>query len=245
MTTWTTPKTFTAVTLPVTDMNTYVRDNTNYLYESIPPGMAGSADIAGVGGAGTAEEWGSAITGLTWSPSNPTTVDSNTTIPNFLYISNQADATERLGTKSWSPTGAAAFDARLGGVVLGADTSVASVSGRVGLHIGDSGNSNRLLLSVAYAFDTNATTIAASTYAAGSYIQRGATVTIGTPKPVYLRITRDASNNNSFYWSTNGVLWNFIATQALTLTVDNIGLRVVGNLTAGFQGAIDWMRTSV
>lgn len=33
MTTWTTPKTWTATTLSVSDMNTHVRDNLNHLYE--------------------------------------------------------------------------------------------------------------------------------------------------------------------------------------------------------------------
>lgn len=43
MTTWTTPKTWTAAALPVSDMNTYVRDNSNYLYERITP-LYASAD---------------------------------------------------------------------------------------------------------------------------------------------------------------------------------------------------------
>lgn len=36
MTTWTTPKTWTATTLSVSDMNTHVRDNLNHLYERAP-----------------------------------------------------------------------------------------------------------------------------------------------------------------------------------------------------------------
>jgi hypothetical protein len=244
MTTWTTPRTWTSETLTSTLLNTHLRDNLNHLKENLPPGLAGSADIAGVGGAGTSEEWGTTTTGLTWSPSNPTTVDSHTTIPNHLYISNQADTTERLGTKSWSP-GAGAFDGRLGSVLIGANASAAAVTSFVGLHIGDSGNSNRLMMQVSYVYNTGVTQIAAYTYAASTYTARGSAYTVPSSVPVYLRIARDGSNNVSFYWSLNGVLWNLIATQAFTLTVSNIGVRAVGNATAVFQAAADWLRTSV
>jgi hypothetical protein len=242
---WTTPKTWTSATLSSTDMNTHVRDNLNYLKESIPPGAAGSPDAAGVGGAGTSEEWGTTTTGLTWTPSNPTTVDSHTTIPNHLYIANQADATERIGTKAWTPAGAAAFDARLGRVMIGANSSVAAVTSQVCFHIGDSGNANRLMIVMDYTYNSIASTVRAFTYASSTYTQRGGSASILAGYPYYLRITRDGSNNCSFYWSANGLLWNFIATQALTLTVANIGIRVVGNTTAGFQAAADWLRTSV
>jgi hypothetical protein len=245
MTAWTTPKTWTTETLSSTDMNIHLRDNTNHLKESIPPGSAGSPDISGAGGAGTSEEWGTATTGLTWTPSNPTTVDSNTTILNHLYISNQADATERIGTKTWVPAGAAAFDARLGRIMIAANSSVAAVTSQVCFHIGNSGNTNRLMIVLDYTYNTIASTIRAFTYASSTYTQRGGSASVLAGHPYYLRITRDGSNNCSFYWSPNGLLWNFIATQALTFTVDNIGLRLVGNTTASFQTAMDWMRTSV
>jgi hypothetical protein len=213
--------------------------------ESIPPGLFGSPDIAGRGGAGTSEEWDTTTTGLTWSNA-PTTVDSNTTIPSHLYISNQADTTTRLGTKSWSPAGAAAFDARLGGLMFGADASKANVVGYACLHIGNSDNSLRLDISVEYNYSTGVMVVTAGTYATGSYTVRGTSTTISSSaKNLYLRITRDGSNNCSFYYSPNGVLWQFIVTQAHTLTVANIGFRIVGNATAGFQVAADWLRTNV
>ncbi len=243
MTAWPGVKDWGSETMSSVDLDTYVSNGILHLYEKVPTGID-PADRAGVGGAGTSEEWDSATTGLTWSNS-PTTVDSNTTVAGHIYISNQADTTERLGTKSWTPTGAAAFDARLGGVSLGCDTSVAAVVGTFGLHIGDSGNSNRTLILVRYTLNSAVTTVEAFTYASSSYTQRGSTVTVPSGSRVYLRTTRDGSNNVSFYWSLNGSLWNFIATQALTYTVSNIGLFVSGNATVGFQAVADWLRTNV
>lgn len=241
---WTAPKTWTATVLSVTDMNTHVRDNLNYLKESIPPGAAGSPDIAGVGGAGTSEEWGTSTTGLTWTPSNPTTVDSNTTIPNYLYVANQADATERFGLKDWSP-GTGAFDARLGGVICASSATVAAVTSNFGFMIANSGNTDRLMIQITNTYNTHGAKVQAYTYTSSTYTQRGSDIAVGFGSPVYLRITRDASNNCSFYYSPNGVLWQFIATQAFTLTVAKIGVRPVGNTTAVFQAAADWLRTSV
>lgn len=244
MTDWTTQKTWTAETLASTDMNTFLRDNTNYLKERTPSGMVGSADIDGVGGAGTSEEWNTATTGLSWSPSSPTTVDSNTTYPGHLYIANQADTTERLGTKAWAP-GAGAFDARLGRVQVACNSTASALSGDVALHIGDATNANRLMMGLSYTYSTGELLIRAWTYTGGSYTQRGSSVTIELAMPAYLRISRDGSNNCSFFYSFNGVLWQAMATQSFTLTVANIGVRTVGNATAGHQAAFDWLRTSV
>jgi hypothetical protein len=245
MTAWTTPRTWVADEVPdESTFNTHVRDNLNYLKEHAPDGLAGSPDIAGVGGAGTSEEWGTSTTGLTWSPSSPTTVDSNTTLLNHLYIANQADTTERLGTKAWVP-GSGAFDARLGRIMVGCNTTASALSAESGLHIGDATNANRLLCTVSYAYNTGEITIRAYTYAASTYTQRGTGFTIETPSAVYLRITRDGSNNCSFYYSFNGVIWQIMGTQSFTLTVANIGLRVAANATAGHQAAFDWLRTSV
>lgn len=239
MTDWTTPASWTG-TPSESFFNTHIRDNENYLYETIPTGMRGSADRAGVGGAGTSEEWDTATPGLTWSPTSPTTVDSHTTVLGHLYLSWQADATERLGTKSWAPAGA--FDARTK-VIVGA-ASAASVSCAFGLHVGNSDNTSRLFCTVQYTFNTGVLVAQAYTYATGSYTQRGSTITIPCGA-TYLRIVRDGSNNCSFYWSPTGTIWNLIATQSHTLTVANIGYRGVGNATAGFQAALDFLRTSV
>ncbi len=195
------------------------------------PGLAASADIKGAGGAGTAEEYDTGTTGLSWTPSTPSTVDSNTTILSNLYVAS-TDGTERIGTKSWSPAGA--LDARIR-VHCGASTVASGSAGSFGLHIGDSGNNNRVLVNTG-----GSNSIAALTYASSTYTQRGGSTTwIGS---VVLRITRDGSNNWSFYWSPDGVIWHFIATQALTFTVANIGYR---SANAAHEAAVDWLRTSV
>jgi hypothetical protein len=248
MTNWTTPRSWADGDVPdETMMNTHVRDNENHLYENKPftliPGLAGSGDVAGTGGAGTSEEWSTTTTGLTWAPSDPTTVDSHTTIPSYLYVNNPADTTVRLGLKSWAPAGA--FDARLGGVIADSSTSVAGVAGLFGLEITDADSSDRCLIEISYTYSTGAVAVLAFTYTSSSYTQRGSTVTLPVGSPVYLRITRDGSNNVSFYYSANGILWQFIATQAFTFTVANIGIHAQGNATAGFQAAADWLRTSV
>lgn len=242
-TAWPGVKDWISETLSAVDLDTYVSNGLLHLYEKVPTGIS-PADRAGVGGAGTSEEWDTSTTGLTWT-SSPTTVDSNTTVAGHLYIDNQADTTERLGLKAWAP-GSGAFDARLGRVLVGANTSAANVSVAFGLIITDSGNSNRLRVNMSYNYSTGQSAVAAYTYASSSYTQRGSSATFLPPgMPIYLRITRDGSNNCSFYWSMNGVLWNFIATQSFTLTIANIGLIAAGNATAGFQAATDWIRTSV
>lgn len=247
MTTWTTQKTWNNEVVTDTNLNTYLRDDMNHLYENSLgqkiSGLLGSADVNGTAGAGTSEEWDTTTTGLTWTPSDPTTVNSHTTIPGHLYFSTQTDATSRYGLKAWTPAGA--FDARLGGVMIGCNTSVGATSSSAGLHIQNSDASVHALLIVRYTYNTGATNIDAYTYASSTYTQRGTSASVASGLRYYLRITRDASNNVSFYWSLNGLLWNFIATQALTFTVSHIGVKATANVTAGVQAAADWLRTSV
>lgn len=205
--------------------------------EVVIPGLAGSADILGAAGAGTSEEYDTATTGLTWN-NTPTTVDSNTTVKSHLYVLAQADTTERIGTKAWSPAGA--LDARA--KVNGALNFSAAPVGTIGLIICNSDKSNRALL--VYVCHTSAYYIQAYTYAPSAYTQRGATWVVGRG-PIYLRIARDGSNNWSFYWSGDGSIWQFIATQALTFTVSDIGFRFLGTAGGTHQGIVDWLRTDV
>lgn len=200
-------------------------------------GLSASADINGAAGAGTAEEYDTSTTGLTWN-NTPATVDSDTTVKSHLYIKNTADATERLGTKSWAP-GAGAFDARC--KLSGGADGYASTTTIGGLYIANSDDSVRILLQLT---PNNTIFVQAYTYATGAYTQRGANQTAGSTT-VYLRITRDGSNNIKFYWSTDGHAWQWIATQALTLTVAKIGYRLSGSVSGQAEIAVDWLRTSV
>lgn len=206
--------------------------------EVVIPGLAGDPDIAGAGGAGTSEEYDTSTTGITWSPSTPATVNSDTTIKSHLYIS-AAPGTEYLGTKSWSPAGA--FDARVK-VSLGSTTPQTD-GAYTGLIIYSSDNSAGLLLQINIGSTAGKYSITAFTRASSSFTQRGTTI-VHVPDEVYLRLVRDGSNNCSFYWSISGKTWNLIATQSHTFTVAKIGYRV-SNATATSESAIDWLRTSV
>jgi hypothetical protein len=113
------------------------------------------------------------------------------------------------------------------------------------LIVGDSAMNNRCRLSLALdtSLTPDAAVINAHTYAASTYTQRGASVQAGGNN-AYLRITRDGSNNNSFYWSTDGITWVFIATQSLTYTAAKAGISLILG-SQNVRVAVDWIRSDV
>lgn len=184
------------------------------------------------GFAGILEEYSTSSTGLTWSASNPATHNSNSTAPHHLYV-NATDSATRFGTRAWAPS--AAFDARchlsLGGI--------GGWSG--GLWVGDTTGSAGVLL--AFSLINTGPNAAAYTVASSSLTQRGGTWTIGN-NALFLRISRDGSNNVTHYWSHDGILWTTIATTSFSFTPAAIGYRV--STGAGNQVMIsDWLRTDV
>ncbi len=206
--------------------------------EVVIPGLAASADIAGAGGAGTAEEFDSGASPFAWS-SAPDAEDVNTTIKSHLYLT-VSDGTERLGTKAWSPAGA--LDARTK-ITIGQSEVSSSVA--FGLLIADADASERVLLNLSNDPANQRIVVAANTYTSATYTQRGSSWYINA-NVVYLQITRDGSNNWRFWWSTNGLLWQLIATQSFTFTVAKIGFRLRGPTSAGVGYAgCDWLRTDV
>jgi hypothetical protein len=209
--------------------------------EIVIPGLAAHGSIAGLGGGGITEEYDTTTTGLTWSPTTPSTVDSDTTVPSHLYLTwTGSGNVETLGLRSWSPAGAAAFDARMHVAMQKAISNNASV----GLIVTDSGDSNRSLMQLT--MGTTSLGAEAFTYGSGAYTQRGSTWTsLGQGKDYYLRITRDGSNNVSFYWSGSGRIWTLVATQAHTYTVANIGIRLAENGTTTILAISDFLRTDV
>ena len=206
--------------------------------EVVIPGLAGSADISGAGGAGVSYEFDSGASPLSWSAAVDTeTVDS--TVKSHLYVQDNG-ASETLGTYSWSPAGA--FDIRCK-LSLGSEVGTSATAVGVGLIAGDSAMNNRVFIGLTFDGATDRYVIQAFTYASSTYTQRGATNT-GMSNSVYLRIVRDGSNNNSFYWSADGITWILIATQALTYTAANAGLRLTpGSITTTI--ACDWIRSDV
>jgi hypothetical protein len=206
--------------------------------EVVIPGLAGHADRAGVGGAGVSYEFDSGVSPLTWSAAvDVENVDS--TVPSHLYIQDNG-AAETLGTYAWSPAGA--FDIRCK-ISLGGEVGTSANAPAAGLIVGDSAMNNRCLALLTYDGTNDRYFVNCFTYAASTYTQRGASQ-LYSPGCVYLRIVRDGSNNNSFYWSCDGLMWLLIATQALTYTCAKAGLRVSPNsLVANI--AVDWIRSDV
>ena len=210
--------------------------------EKVIPGLAGSADRAGAGPASQVitEEYDTTTEGLTWTPSAPSGHDSHTTVPSHLYA-RTTDSTERFALRAFSPAGA--FDARchLSCAMEGA------VVGAFGLMLANAGNTDRVVVSFNPSDNGSGGNgtgfyVRAYTYTGGTYTQRGTTWAAGSAR--YLRITRDASNNVSFWFSFDGLIWTLIVTQAFTFTPTQIGYRVA--VFASTAGAMvsDWLRAS-
>lgn len=200
------------------------------------PGYAGHGDEAGLNGGGIDEEYDSSTTGLTWSPSDPSTVDADTTRASHLYVESN-DSTERLGTRAFSPAGDFTAYTK---IVLACDGS--TNINAVGIHIGDSGNSNRLLLEVNRSGAT--WTVNAYTYASSAYTSRGSRTVYPIPV-LYLKVTR-ATNDISYWFSSDGYTWNLIVTYTFSLTVTNIGYRIWSNTGAtAYRFTSDFLRTNV
>lgn len=206
--------------------------------EIVIPGVAGSADRSGIGGAGVSYEFDSGASPLTWS----TAVDTenvNSTIPSHLYVQDNANA-ETLGTFTWSPAGA--FDIRMK-VSMGSEVGTSTAGPAIGLIVGDTAMNNRVMAMLLYDGATDSYGVDMYTYASSVYSLRGVRNVVRT-NSVYLRITRDGSNNCSFYYSMDGLTWLLVATQSFTFTAGKAGLRLhPANLTTTI--AIDWLRTSV
>jgi hypothetical protein len=87
----------------------------------------------------------------------------------------------------------------------------------------------------------------AFTYTASTFTQRGSTITnfAAIGQFVYLRTTRDGSNNVSFWISASGIAWQLIATQAFTFTAGELGFRFNNTGSTDFRTYIDFLRTDV
>jgi hypothetical protein len=206
--------------------------------EVVIPGLAGSADRAGIGGGGSVYEFDSGASPLTWSAAVDTeTVDS--TIPSHLYVQDNGAAIT-IGTFAYAPAGA--FDIRckmsLGGEV---GTSASTIAG--GLIVANSGLTDRVFIEIEFAGASDRWVVGAYTYTAATPTLRGAAQG-DLSNSEYLRIKRDGSNNVSFYSSHDGLTWLLIATQSFTFTAALAGIILVpASLTT--EIAVDWIRSSV
>jgi hypothetical protein len=206
--------------------------------EVVIPGLAGHADRAGIGGAGTSYEFDSGASPLTWSAAVDTeTVDS--TFPSHLYIQDNGAAIT-IGTFAYAPAGA--FDIRckisVGGEV---GTSASTIAG--GLIVANSDLTSRVFVEIEFAGASDRWVVGAYTYTAATPTLRGAAQG-DLSNSEYLRIKRDGSNNVSFYYSGDGLTWLLIATQSFTFTAALAGIILVpASLTT--EIAVDWIRSDV
>lgn len=212
--------------------------------EVVIPGLAGSADVAGLAGGGISEEYDSSTTGLTWD-STPT-VNSDTTRKSYLYISHTASGVQHfIGTRAWVP-GSGAFDARVQMHNFGSTTEGNTGAG---LYISNADKSLAVMLwYYRAAAGSGQWTCQPFTYASSTFTTRGSAETViaarTTSIPIYLRIARDGSNNISWYWSLDGFAWASLGTYSFTLTVALIGYRISGNNSTTICMS-DWLRTNV
>lgn len=208
--------------------------------EIVIPGLAEHADMPGLGGAGTSEEYDTSTTGLTWSTA-PDIEDSNTTRISHLYVQDNG-ASETLGLKSWSP-GSGAFDVRCK-MAMGTESTSGNPS--FGLIVTSSGDTNRALIQLECVASGTRFEIGSHTYTGGAYTQRGHTTYIYPYNVIYLRITRDGSNNFNWFFSQDGYGWvsNQSAVFNFSFTVANVGFRMnaASMITSAY---VDWLRTDI
>lgn len=202
--------------------------------EVVIPGLAGSADIKQ--GGVVAYEFDSGASPLTWSAAVDTE-NVNSTVKSHLYVQDNG-ASETLGTADFSRTGT--FDIRCK-ISVGAEEGTSTALPACGLVVGDSAMNNRVLVLLYFSGSNDRYQIDAYTFTSSTYTQRGASNT-GMANCVYLRITRDNSNNVSMYWSSDGITWLLIATQSFTYTQAKVGLRLApASITTTV--AVDWIRS--
>lgn len=210
--------------------------------EVVISGLAGQLGVHGTGSGGISEEYNSSSTGLTWN-SAPTIENSNqaygTGKPSSLFVS-VTGTTVYVGTRAFAPAGAYEAICQL---EMWSNDGTASGSG-VFFYIGNAGDTNRTIIGISRSA-TNNYGVFAFTYTGGVFTQRGTTVPLGGTMHGFFKMTRDGSNNVSFYWSSNGYNWLLIATQAFTFTPAAIGylLSTGASLTYGLYS--DFLRTNV
>lgn len=213
--------------------------------EVVIPGLAGSADIAGAGAGSFVKEFDSSADTPTWTPSDPATVNADTTVKSHLYL-RTTDNTQRFGFWDWAPSGV--FDARMRVTGIGVAAYTGTPDIDVGLIISNSDNTVRLLTQAKWhAYAGPSFQLDAFTYAAAAWTQRGATWDF-FPPPLCFRITRTGTDTITFYVSRVGLAgtWLLISSvAAFDITVAQIGVWFYAEASATDAGAaIDWIRAS-
>lgn len=198
--------------------------------EIVIPGLAGSPDVIGVGGTGTSHEYDAGDSEPTWTGSTPAVHVINTDVPSHYHIQMQSN-TETFGLYSWTPGANVAFDIRM---KLSLDHN--SNAPAVALMVANSDNSIRFLAQL-------------QSGAIYAYSYSGGYASLGTlpyyTYVTYLRITRDSSNNYTFYFSYDGHGWLTFATANNATAIAKIGFRIAMTNANANNIYIDWLRSSV
>ena len=207
--------------------------------EVVIPGLAGHADRLGIGGGGTGDkEFDDSADPFTWGTA-PDTHDSDTTIPSHLYLKQTANDT-RTGTSAWAPSGAYTLIAKLS---MGVDAYATSCNAKLLITDGTNiATINGFGVQLAVQTTANAPMrIVSVTYAAGTPTNR--TTIEFRSNEVYIKLVHDGSNNLSVYFSSNGLVWWHMSTNAVTFTPSQIMIALVGAASQVLHLAVDYIRT--
>lgn len=214
--------------------------NTGWVDAGGPPG---SADVpTAFGGGSVAQEFNSGVSPFTWD-SAVDAEDVGVTRPSHLYV-----RATTLGSNSaihgkfpWVP-GPGAFDIR---AKMSLGSRFAGGYSANGLDIRNADDTSRTHIQFAQDVSGTFSRVYAFTFAGGSHSQQGASV-LGTGHVGYQRITRDGSNNVSWWWSSDGWAWNLIATTSFTFTIASVGITLVFGIGAITTDTYcDWIRSNV
>jgi hypothetical protein len=220
-------------------------NDTDLTNRVVIPYLSASADIRGAAGAGIDDEFdGSSLTNYTWLFSTPPSVSNeNSTIKSHWYIETSAGGS-LWATRSWSSvpsSGTGAYDARCK-VSIGYKDAANSLS----FYLAALDSNTSAITGWTVALDVGVTvrtfTVRARSANLSSFTTQGSAWTIAH-NSLYLRLTRDGSNNCSAWFSMDGLIWQLINTFSLTYTVAQLGIGFVVTNGNPAYGAIDWMRT--
>lgn len=210
------------------------------------PGMRANADRIRVSG-GIVEEYDTSATNLTWSPA-PLVVNSNV-IASHLFFRGVPPALYS-GLRPWVTTGD--FDARtkmsIGAHLTATDLHFAASYLTVGNATLPTNNATTqevlcgaLLIRSAGIWQLQ---FEALSWSGTAYTTQGMLLTSAVTACAYFRITR-VGTTLACWFSADGLVWSRIAQFTYTLTVAQIGYRLIASGVPQFEMASDWLWTSV
>ena len=212
--------------------------DSNLSAEIIIPGLSGSADRLGIGGAGFSYEFDSGSSPLTWS----TAVDVEnvgSTLPSHLYVYD-TDTTARMGLFSYSPAGDWEVTTK---IAFTFDPSYTSNDFYIGIIATNSDESRRI--AIMHRQNSATPSVEVYTYAGSFTLQNSIAITL-TGVPVYFKLRYVAGSTAvHYYYSFDGMSWRRIGgAVTFSLTAAKIGFYY--HNSSGGPGIVmcDWLRGS-